>query len=77
MTVYEQIMGLIAQQLHRSPEEISSDADLMEVYGADSLDIVEILTAIEERFGLYVPDSKVIEMRTPAELALFVEEALD
>lgn len=73
MNIYEQIIELIAEKLHREPAEIAPDVDL-EAFGADSLDIVEILIAIEDRFGLYIPDSKVIEMRTPAELAAYVEE---
>lgn len=73
MSTYEQIISIIADTLHRSPDEIAPDTDL-ESIGADSLDIVEILIAVEDCFGLYVPDSRVIEMRTPAELADYVEE---
>lgn len=74
MSVYEQIIALIAQTLKREPSEIVPDADLIETLGADSLDIVEILIAIEDRFGIYIPDSTVIEMHTPAELVSYVEE---
>lgn len=74
MSIYEQIIELIAHELKRQPDEIAPDADLVETLGADSLDVVEILTAIEDRFGLYIPDSKVIEMHTAAELVAYVEE---
>lgn len=73
MSTYEQIVQLIADKLRRAPDEIAPDSDL-EAMGADSLDIVEILIAVEDRFGIYIPDSKVIEMRTPAELAAYLEE---
>lgn len=74
MSTYEQIIGIIADKLHRPADEIAPDADLVDSLGADSLDIVEILIAIEDRFGIYVPDSTVIEMHTAAELAAYIEE---
>lgn len=74
MSIYEQIIELIAHELKRQPDEIAPDADLVETLGADSLDVVEILIAIEDRFGLYIPDSKVIEMHSAAELVAYVEE---
>lgn len=74
MNIYEQIIEIIAEKLRCTPDEIAPDADLVETLGADSLDIVEILIAVEDRFGLYVPDSRVIEMHTTAELAAYVEE---
>lgn len=74
MSIYEQIIELIAHKLKRQPDEIAPDADLVETLGADSLDVVEILIAIEDRFGLYIPDSKVIEMHSAAELVAYVEE---
>lgn len=73
MTVYEQITAIVADKLHLSTDAITPDTDL-EAIGADSLDIVEILIAVEDRFGIYVPDSQVIEMRTTAELSAYVEE---
>lgn len=74
MSIYEQIIEIIADKLHLTSDEIAPDADLIESLSADSLDIVEVLIAVEDRFGLYVPDSVVIEMHTPAELVSYVEE---
>ena len=45
-----------------------------EEQGLDSIDLVEILLAVEDRFGVYVPDSDVVELRTLAQLAAWLDE---
>lgn len=52
-----------------SPEDITENSDLLYDLGADSLDIVELLMAIEEKFGYYVPDEELIKMQTVGDLA--------
>lgn len=73
MSIYNELLTLTAEILHKPAEEISPDLPLEE-QGADSLDIVELLIQVEDRYGIYVPDSAVIEMRTLAELAAWLEE---
>lgn len=73
MSIYSELIDLTANILHKSPADLIPDLSLEE-QGADSLDIVELLLAIEDRYGVYVPDSKVVEMRTLAELSAWLEE---
>lgn len=73
MSIYDKLIELTAEVLERPIEEIRPDLS-MEEQGADSLDVVEILTAIEDRMGIYVPDSAVVEMRTLADLAAWLED---
>lgn len=73
MSIYSELIDLTANILQKSPSEIAPDLSLEE-QGADSLDIVELLLAIEDRYGVYIPDSEVVEMRTLSELAAWLEE---
>lgn len=73
MNTYDKLIEIAAEVLQRPIDQISPDLS-MEDQGVDSLDVVEILMLIEDRFGIYVPDSAVIEMRTLADLAAWLEE---
>lgn len=73
MSIYSELIHLAANVLHKSADELIPDLALEE-QGADSLDIVELLLAVEDRYGVYVPDSEVVEMRTLAELSAWLED---
>lgn len=73
MNICNELILIAATATNRPAESISPHLS-MEEQGADSLDLVEILTAVEDRWGVYVPDSAVVEMRTLAELAAWLEE---
>ena len=70
----EQIKQVIADQLGISVEEIDLDSDIMEVYGADSLDAVDMVMTFEDIFGISVPDEDAIELRTVRKIANYIEE---
>lgn len=68
------IFSIISEQLGISEDEITPDSSFMEDLGADSLDIVEVIMAIEEEFGVDVPDSIVEEMENVKFLIDYVEK---
>lgn len=70
----EQIKQIIADHLGLSPDDIDLDSDIMEVYGADSLDAVDMVMAFEEYFNLSVPDEEAIELRTVRKIIQYIEE---
>lgn len=72
--VGSRIRSIISEQLGIGEDEITTDSSFMEDLGADSLDIVEVIMAIEEEFGVEVPDSTVEEMETVKALVEFVEK---
>jgi len=53
----------IEQQLNLSPGTIESGGDLVKDYGADSLDIVEIVMTLEEQLDIEVPDDAVADLK--------------
>ncbi len=70
MNVEKKIKQIIAEQLGISEEEISPEASFIEELGADSLDIVELIMAMEEEFEMEISDED-------AEKMLSVQDAID
>ena len=54
----DRIVEIIANQLGLEVDEITSEASVVEDLGADSLDVVELIMAIEEEFDVEIPDSE-------------------
>lgn len=75
MTHLETLRELIADHLCIDPDPITPDTHLAAL-GADSLDMVEIILAIDETYGIETPDEKTEQIRTIADLiALLPPEA--
>ena len=68
--VEERVKKLICEQLGGKEEEVSSDASFVEDLGADSLDTVELVMALEEEFETEIPDEEAEKITT-------VKEAID
>lgn len=75
--VFEKIRDLIAEQLEIDPELIKPETDLMLDLNADSLDAVDVLTQIEDEFGIEIPDEKTEEFNIVANLVKYVEETIE
>jgi acyl carrier protein len=71
----ESIKDIIAKQLQIDADTIDSDADIFDDLGADSLDVVEILMAIEAAYGISIPDEKVVNMKTIRDITNYLEES--
>ncbi len=69
-TNQERLIEIIAHQLGIDSDNVTPDASFMEDLGADSLDTVELVMALEEEFDLEIPDSDAEKIQT-------VQDALD
>lgn len=69
----EKIIQIVAKQLRINTSEIDLNTDIVEDIGADSLDLVEILMAIEEEYDISVPDEEVVNFKTIRDLVEYVE----
>ncbi|MBQ9464536.1 MAG: acyl carrier protein [Lachnospiraceae bacterium] len=67
---------MIAEQLSIDPAQIVPEATFTEDLGADSLDAVEMVMAVEEEFDISVPDEALENIKTVADLLALVEEYL-
>ena len=71
--MYEQIIDILANQLQIDRSLIREDTRIVEELGADSLDIVEVLTELEQTFSITVPDEEIINFKTPADILAYIE----
>ena len=68
------IFDKIKDQLQVEESDVDMDTNLMKDLSADSLDAVEIIMAIEEEFGIEIPDEDAENFQTVADLVKYVEE---
>jgi len=74
MTTFDRVKGVIAQKLDRSEDEITEQASFVEDLGADSLDVVELVMALEEAFDIDIPDEESEKIRTVGDAVRYIEE---
>ena len=69
------IKQIIQDQLNVPQEKIMSEAKFLEDLGADSLDTVELVMAVEEEFNVEIPDDKAEQLQSVGAVIQYVEEA--
>ena len=72
--VFDKIKEIIMEQLQVEESEITMDTNLMKDLSADSLNAVEIIMAIEDEYGIEIPDEEAETIQTVADLVKFVED---
>lgn len=73
MTI-DKVKEMLANQLNVDVNKVKDDAKIIEDLGADSLDMIEMLMAFEEEFGLSIPDDKAENLKTVADVAKYIDE---
>ena len=68
------IIELIADKLCKKKEQITLDAKLVEDLGADSLDVVELIMAFEDEFGISLPDDDIAKMKTVGDVINYINK---
>ncbi len=76
MSVEDRIKGLIVDQLGVSGDEIVPEASFIDDLGADSLDIVELVMAMEEAFDVEIPDDDAEKIQTIGDAISYLKEKL-
>lgn len=74
MSIMERITQTIVDQLGVNPTEIVPQARFIDDLGADSLDIVELLMALEDQYGIEVPDEDAEGLQTVGDLIRYIEQ---
>ena len=74
MAVEEKVKSIIAEQLGVKQEEIKPESSFVDDLGADSLDTVELVMALEEEFGIEIPDEDAEKMTTVGEAMKYIDE---
>ncbi|MEE8109490.1 MAG: acyl carrier protein [bacterium] len=68
------IKALIAEQLSVDIEKVTDEASFIEDLGADSLDTVELVMALEEEYGVDIPDDDVENVTTVKDVIAYIED---
>lgn len=69
------IKDIIVEQLGVNEDQVTAEAKLMEDLGADSLDAVELVMAIEEEFGIEVPDDEAEKLTSMGDILTYVDKS--
>ena len=74
MAVAEKVKSIIVEQLGVDAEEVTLAASFTDDLGADSLDIVELVMAFEEEFGIEIPDEDAEKIGRVQEAVSYIEQ---
>ena len=72
----DKVKKLVASQLSVAEEKITEESRLIEDLGADSLDIMEMLMALEDEFGISISDDETAKMKTIAGVVAVIDSKL-
>ena len=74
--VLNKLKEIIADQFGIDMDELNEDTDIVADLGADSLDVVEMMMALEEEFGITIEDEKIAELKTISDVVDCVESMI-
>lgn len=75
-SIEERVKKIVAEQLGVKEEEVKNEASFVEDLGADSLDTVELVMALEEEFEVDIPDDDVAGLKTVGDAISYIEKKL-
>lgn len=75
-TVFDRVKGIIVEQLGVDEAEVTPEASFVEDLGADSLDVVELVMALEEEFEVEIPDEDAEKIVKVGEAVKYIEQHL-
>ena len=73
MAIFDEVRDVVVEQLSVAPDAVKLESKIIEDLGADSLDVVELVMAFEEKFEVEIPDSEAEKLKTIQDVVTFVE----
>ena len=73
MAIFDEVRDVVVEQLSVAPDAVKLEYKIIEDLGADSLDVVELVMALEEKFEVEIPDSEAEKLKTIQDVVTFVE----
>jgi len=73
--IFDKVKDIIMEELGIEEDKILMDSNLSEDLGADSLDAIELIMAVEEAFDIEIPDNEATKIRLVSDIVTFLEEA--
>lgn len=74
MSTFDRVKKVVVEQLEVNPDEVTAEASFVEDLGADSLDQVELVMALEEEFDLEIPDEEAERITTVQSAVNYITE---
>lgn len=72
--VFEKLKSILTEQFNVDESKITLNTDLQDDLGADSLDVVDLIMSIEEKFGINIPDESIENVKTVSDLVDYIEQ---
>jgi acyl carrier protein len=73
MALIDDVKEVVVEQLNVNADEVKEDSKFVEDLGADSLDVVELVMALEEKFDIEIPDSDAESIATVGDAVKYIE----
>ena len=73
-SIEQRVKEIIVEQLGVNPDQVTPEAKFIEDLGADSLDTVELVMALEEEFGNEIPDEQAEKLLTVGDVTKYIED---
>ncbi|HPR40651.1 MAG TPA: acyl carrier protein [Oscillospiraceae bacterium] len=74
--VFEKVKEILCDQLDVEEDQVTMDSNIVEDFGADSLDIVDLIMSLEEEFDKEIPDEEIENIKTVGDIVRFIETSL-
>lgn len=74
MAIFDQVKDVVVEQLSVDPEAVKLESKIIEDLGADSLDVVELVMALEEKFEVEIPDTEAEKLITIGDVVNYIEK---
>jgi acyl carrier protein len=72
--IFDKVKDVIVDQLNVEEADVTEEASFIDDLGADSLDIVELVMALEEQFGISIPDEEAENIKTVGDAVSYISE---
>ncbi|MDE7216787.1 MAG: acyl carrier protein [Helicobacter sp.] len=73
MATFEEVKAIVVEQLNVEEAIVKPESKFTEDLNADSLDVVELVMAIEEKFGVEIPDNEAEKIKTVGDVVSYIE----
>jgi acyl carrier protein len=73
MALFDDVKEVVVEQLNVNPAEVKEESKFVEDLGADSLDVVELVMALEEKFDIEIPDTDAEKIVTVGDAIKYIE----
>lgn len=74
MATFDKVRDIVVDQLSVEADEVNIDSTFIDDLGADSLDIVELIMAFEEEFGIEIPDEAAEKIKTVQDVVSYIDQ---